>query len=58
MSNKHEKKGEKIRREGGAKPPQKKESLWTTKTEVRNRDDERIGWDRENSKRSAKSKKK
>ena len=55
--NKHEKKGEELRRQGKPQPPRKEESWWTTKTEVRNRDDERVGWKRENTKRRAQSQK-
>ena len=56
--NKYEQKGEERRRNGESKPVRKTESWWTTKAEVRNRDDERIGWERENTRRSRKSKQK
>ena len=58
MANKNEEKGAKLRREGKPKPARKETGFFTTEAEVRARDDQRIGWERENKKRSAQSRKK
>lgn len=50
--NKNEQKGEDLRRQGEPKPHRKREGLITTKAEVRARDDQRIGWERENTRRT------
>ena len=56
MPNEREKKGAALRRQGKPIPTKKQEGILTTKQEVRNRDDERIGWKRENEKRKRQAK--
>ena len=52
--NKHEKKSEELRREGKPRP---KESWFPSDQQKRTTADEKIGWDRENSRREKKAQK-
>ena len=56
--NEYEQRGADLRRAGKPKPPRKSEGFFTSKAEVRARDDKRIGWEKENKSRAAQSKKK
>ena len=55
--NKYERRGRELRQQGKPKPPPKKEGFLTTKSEVRNRNDERIGYTKEDEARSRKARK-
>lgn len=56
--NEYEQRGADLRSAGKSKPTRKWETLLTSKAEVRARDDKRIGWEKENKRRKAESKKK
>ena len=56
MGNKYEELGREKRRRGEPKPPKKTKGFLTTEDEVRNREDERIGWECENQKRKEQAK--
>ena len=52
-TNKNEKKGEELRREGKSRP---KEPWFPSKEEKRATNDRKIGWDRENARRAKRAK--
>ena len=56
-NNKHEERGRRLRTEGKPQPTAKREGLVTTKSEVRNRNDERLAWKKEDSRREKEAKK-